>query len=604
MKLKRVVFDDQGFRNLCNLTIDIAPRITVIAGHNGIGKSTILGLISNGTEYKNHKRLLGKKFRSDFSEIFYLDYTDDFYSRSEGASTADLIYAVGDVEITKVCTVTAGHKDLINKKLYKPFMAKVDKSTLTLKQEEGLQNKLEQEPSESFLYVYRVRIIPRTKDSKLLPSDLLEKYNVSDAAKIELPTIYLGMSRISPIGEFDKTTISHREAKKDFETIEYINNFFNNVIPYRRKDVSSLYAHTFSKSNKQSLVPEFTHSSLAISLGQDSLSSIATAFASFKSLKDKIGADYRGGILVIDEIEAGFHPKAQLKLMNVIQTEARKLKLQVIVTSHSLTILKSVFDKASEKNPEPLDRIVYLMDTQMPKAMKNPTYSKIKKDMLLEVNPNSNVGVLPKIKIYFEDNEAKYFFEKILDFKGITKKSYQFGRDFETISLEIGCEILVKLVKTDGYFKSTVLIADNDVASKQTNRAVIDKHDNFCILPGSKNITSNSPAHHRNPEMLIYHFIESRLDDPKKYPDFWGNSGMFTTDYVRENIVKQSPSQQQDRVAMKTWFKESLYYFNELKIISLWCEENLSLVDDFIKDLGSAVDAAAKNIDMANSQTI
>lgn len=604
MKLKKVVFNDQGFRNLCNLTIDIAPRITVIAGHNGIGKSTILGLISNGTEYKNYKRLLGKKFRSDFSEIFYLDYADDFSLRSQGASTADLVYAVGDVEITKACTVTAGHKELINRKSYKAFMAKVDKSTLTPKQEQELKDRLDREPTESFLYVYRVRIIPRTKDSKLLPPELLEQYNVSDAAKIELPTIYLGMSRISPIGEFDKTTISHREAKKDIETIEYVNNFFNSVIPYKKKDDSSLYAHTFSKSNKQSLVPEFAHSSLAISLGQDSLSSIATAFASFKSLKDKIEADYRGGVLVIDEVEAGLHPKAQLKLMDVIQREARKLQLQVIVTSHSLTVLKSVFDKVSENNPKPLDRIVYLMDTQVPKAMRDPTYSKIKKDMLLEVNSNANTDILPKIKIYFEDNEAKYFFEKILDFKSITKKSYQFGREFETISLEVGCEILVKLVKTDGYFKNTVLIADNDVASKQANRIIIDKHDNFCVLPGSMNITPNSPANHRNPEILIYHFIESRLDNPRNYPDFWGSSGMFTTDYVRENIVNKSLSQQQDRDVMKLWFKDNLYYFNELKIISLWCEENLPLVDDFIKDLGYAVDAAAKNIDMANLQTV
>lgn len=58
MKLKKVIFNDQGFRNLRNLTIDIAPRITVIAGHNGIGKSTILGLIANGTEYKANKTLL------------------------------------------------------------------------------------------------------------------------------------------------------------------------------------------------------------------------------------------------------------------------------------------------------------------------------------------------------------------------------------------------------------------------------------------------------------------------------------------------------------------------------------------------------------------
>ncbi|EPG7693233.1 AAA family ATPase, partial [Acinetobacter baumannii] len=55
MKLKRIVFDEQGFRSLKKIDLDIAPRITVIAGHNGIGKSTILGLIANCSEYNDNK---------------------------------------------------------------------------------------------------------------------------------------------------------------------------------------------------------------------------------------------------------------------------------------------------------------------------------------------------------------------------------------------------------------------------------------------------------------------------------------------------------------------------------------------------------------------
>ncbi|MEK5755542.1 AAA family ATPase [Acinetobacter variabilis] len=74
MKLKRIVFDEQGFRSLKKIDLDIAPRITVIAGHNGIGKSTILGLIANCSEYNDNKTLLNKSFRADFSELFFLDY--------------------------------------------------------------------------------------------------------------------------------------------------------------------------------------------------------------------------------------------------------------------------------------------------------------------------------------------------------------------------------------------------------------------------------------------------------------------------------------------------------------------------------------------------
>ena len=586
MKLKKVIFNDQGFRNLRNLTIDIAPRITVIAGHNGIGKSTILGLIANGTEYKANKTLLNKKFSSDFSEIFYLDYQGDFALRNNGASTGNLVYEVDDTEITKVCTVTAGHKIIINQKQYRPFMVKVNKSDLTAKQIEDLEAKSAKEPEEKFIYILRVRLIPRTQGTQ------------SKAAKVELPTIYLGMSRISPIGEFDKSAISYKKTQKTAATLQYINSFFNDVIPYQQTEDPNLYSHTFIKSNKQSLVPEFTHSSLAISLGQDSLSSIATAFASFKSLKDQIADAYRGGILVIDEIEAGLHPKAQLKLMNVIKREARNLDLQIIVTSHSLTILKFIFDIMSEKNPNPQDSIIYLMDTLIPRTMSNPTYSKIKNDMLLKKDPSSEIDVVPKIKIYFEDDEAKYFFEKILEALGITNSDSAFGREFEPISLKIGCEILTKLVKTDGYFQSAVLIADNDVASKASNRSTIEQYDNFCVLPGNKDFTPNTASYLRNPEMILYKFIESRLNDIETYRDFWNNSGIFTTDHVREHVVNKKPEEQKNRVSMKEWFNANLRYFDDMKIVELWCEENTHLVEDFIKSLGKAIDAAAQNVNI------
>ena len=598
MKLKKIVFDRQGFRNLRELEINIAPRITVIAGHNGIGKSTILGLIANGTESKTYKTLLNKKFRSDFSEIFYLDYEGDYNSRDSGSSTASLVYEARNIEIEKLCSITAGQKEIINRKQYKPFMAKVDESTLTQIQIQDLESRTEKSPHEKFIYIYRLRLIPRTQNSQLIPEDIVKEFGVSDAGKIGLPTIYLGMSRISPIGEFDQTTITHKKTQTSIEVLDYINDFFNSIIPInQKKEDTSLYVHTFGKSNKQSLVPELSHSSLTISLGQDSLSSIATAFASFWNLKNQMGSDYKGGILVIDEIEAGFHPKAQLKMMKTITKQARDLDLQVILTSHSLTIIKSIFDSISGSNPDPKDKVVYLMDTIMPRSMENPTYSKIKKDMLLEVTPTQNLDLKPKIKIYFEDNEAKYFFEKILESNNINNENrdFLFATDFETISLEIGCEILVKLVKSDGYFKNTVLISDNDVASKTSNKKIINEYDNFCVLPASNNLKDNDPSHYRNPEMLIYRFLEEKLANPRDNREFWLQSETYTTDYVREHIVIQSLSEQKNRVSMKKWFNDNLYYFNDINIIDIWCKENIVPVSDFITQLSFALDAASRN---------
>ena len=47
--LKKVVFEPNSWRKLSGLEIPIFPRLTVIAGHNGIGKSSILGFIANAS---------------------------------------------------------------------------------------------------------------------------------------------------------------------------------------------------------------------------------------------------------------------------------------------------------------------------------------------------------------------------------------------------------------------------------------------------------------------------------------------------------------------------------------------------------------------------
>ena len=72
MKIKYINFDKQGFRKLKNIQFEIADRVTVIAGHNAIGKSTILGLIANCSAYASidHKTYTGKNFESKFQELF------------------------------------------------------------------------------------------------------------------------------------------------------------------------------------------------------------------------------------------------------------------------------------------------------------------------------------------------------------------------------------------------------------------------------------------------------------------------------------------------------------------------------------------------------
>ena len=75
IKVKSVAFGQKPFRKLKEIDIQFADRLTVIAGHNGIGKSTILGLVANTfglTGSSGPKTYLSDHFSANIERIVYL----------------------------------------------------------------------------------------------------------------------------------------------------------------------------------------------------------------------------------------------------------------------------------------------------------------------------------------------------------------------------------------------------------------------------------------------------------------------------------------------------------------------------------------------------
>lgn len=598
MKLKKISFDEKGFRKLKNIEIPIAPYITAIAGHNGIGKSTILGLIANCSGLsKGEKSFFGKVFQSNFQEAFHLDYFQDYDKYLiKGTKKADtpkvtVQYHVETnqdgsfIELNKICAVSI-QKHAIKERLYKNHMIKVPEDkhidpnhSLDL---EDFDNNSLSSSSEPLINIWRLRIIPRTQQLPNTPEIEVLDEKLKGAGKMPIPTLYLGMSRMTPIGEFDAELIDKKTIKKmNGEDKNFIVNSFKDVLYFDESD-NEITAHSFSSSKKSSYLPSFPYHSFTVSLGQDSLSSIVTALASFNYLKRTSPQTYSGGILVIDEVDAGLHPRAQEKLINLLHTQARKLNLQIILTTHSLTVIKTILSK-NEHPGEKVNGVVYLQDSNFPRIMENPTYTKIKNDMLvlapLEDKPET-------IKLYFEDDEALFFFKQILKYKNIIHDKDYFGKELELISLSVGCNILLDLHKGDSYFQSVILIPDNDVFSSESNRKTIEENPNICPLPNDSTFTDNTRHTERNPEMILYRFLQRKLEGHND--NFWKQMpGAYTSDYVRDRVMTLTSNSNRDE--NKKWFQDNVNFIEKSGIIEKWCGENETQVDMFLERIVEAV---------------
>ncbi|EGZ45132.1 AAA family ATPase [Neisseria wadsworthii] len=598
MKLKKISFDEKGFRKLKNIEIPIAPYITAIAGHNGIGKSTILGLIANCSGLsKGEKSFFGKVFQSNFQEAFHLDYFQDYDNyHINGTKKADtpkvtVQYHVETnqdgsfIELNKICAVSI-QKHAIKERLYKNHMIKVPEDkhidpnhSLDL---EDFDNNSLSSSSEPLINIWRLRIIPRTQQLPNTPEIEVLDEKLKGAGKMPIPTLYLGMSRMTPIGEFDAELIDKKTIRKmNGEDKNFIVNSFKDVLYFDESD-NEITAHSFSSSKKSSYLPSFPYHSFTVSLGQDSLSSIVTALASFNYLKRTSPQTYSGGILVIDEVDAGLHPRAQEKLINLLHTQARKLNLQIILTTHSLTVIKTILSK-NEHPGEKVNDVVYLQDSNFPRIMENPTYTKIKNDMLvlapLEDKPET-------IKLYFEDDEALFFFKQILKYKNIIHDKDYFGKELELISLSVGCNILLDLHKGDSYFQSVILIPDNDVFSSESNRKTIEENPNICPLPNDSTFTDNTRHTERNPEMILYRFLQRKLEGHND--NFWKQMpGAYTSDYVRDRVITLTSNSNRDE--NKKWFQDNVNFIEKSGIIEKWCGENEKQVDMFLERIVEAV---------------
>ena len=147
-----------NFRQFNNMDIYLGRRLTVVAGRNSTGKSTILGILANSGELKKKDgtTYTEGQFRAEFSEIFH-------GSKKYDASGSDRIQI----------DIVDENDNLLD---YRKFR--------TAWQNDNGKDRF-----------------------RVIPSKILEDGKKTEA-KMQIPVIYLGLSRLFPIGEANEDKIT------------------------------------------------------------------------------------------------------------------------------------------------------------------------------------------------------------------------------------------------------------------------------------------------------------------------------------------------------------------------------------------------------------
>lgn len=337
----------ERFRNMTGVDVPLGQRITVIAGQNGTGKSTILGMLGQPFGMTEAKTLFGKSCRTKFTDIFNMSPDHD----APGEHLYHLDF--------RDDSISAGKQHV------------------------------------------QVKSYPRT-NAKSHIRFVTGATRGAGEGNIDYPVIYLGLRRAFPVGEVANPA-SQSAGLDDEETREFCEWYSHVIVP---TSGSTMNPVRMSKSGQKDtlLVNTGTYDFLANSAGQDNLGQILGAVISFQRIKKSMGEAYKGGLLLVDEFDATLFPASQTGLLDILYDIAPTLNLQVVLTTHSTNLIEHALGMAKRGDDV---SVTYLRarDSGV-KAEQNPSMDAIESDLLIRLLP-----VKPGLKaeIWCEDAETKWF---------------------------------------------------------------------------------------------------------------------------------------------------------------------------------------------------
>ena len=324
------------------------------------------------------------------------------------------------------------------------------------------------------------------------------------------PLIYLSLKRLIPIADRNDDKVYDSKYLKANQA-EFI-SCCNEIIG---KDKGAQITST--KGTIDSSVvhgQDYDHES--VSSGEDNVGQIVQALFSFKKLKEEYN-NYRGGILIIDELDAGLFPFAQDRIVDILIKFSNKYNIQTIISSHSPTIIEKIFDKSEREkgSRENNFKSIFLTDNHGKLQVRNDyNWSDIYSDLHIKTKKVSDDISLPMTNIYFEDKEAVDFFNRLVTSRKIRK----IINPLKDVSM--GCKDYLKLVKhkVPEFSENSIIVLDADV--------VVDSKENksIILLPGTQ-----------PPDRLIFNFLYNL---PKE-DGFWKNNiGYNKTNFIANRFTQ------------------------------------------------------------------
>lgn len=512
------------FRGFNDVEISLGRNITVIAGQNGTQKTTLLGVLTQPFTITNkdnpmygEKPLCGGSYRSAFAEKFKLSQKFDKPKEHE--------WTLHIANVQEPFTVASMRRD-------------------------------ETAP---------IRFWKKGDRSK-------------GSGYIQMPVIFLSLSRLIPIGE-DPDIDESRDITLSEEEQKFIQKWHTIILINR--DALNRTAYVASKQKNTLGINTDHYDWKANSAGQDNLGKILLSVLSFRRLKEKAGNQYTGGILAIDEIDAALYPASQLKLLEALRKFSSEYKVQIIFTTHSLILLEKACElQASDVIANQVN--VTFLEKQDKKiiAIPNIEYETIKHK--LNVTLQEQVSRRTSLSAYTEDEEARIFLRALLKGRARYLKFY---------NVTFGCGNLLELArkKVPAFvYPNALIFIDGDIRSKPNRVAEIDRSKHMLILAGDK-----------PPEVLLADYLHN-LEDSS---DIWNSikNGYSWQICFRNYTIAAIKN---NRVVAKEWFRDQYKHWGRggARLINAWANSNQEIVDEFITRFIEKYNKIARQISIAEVQ--